>query len=153
MAHFAQINEDNIVIDIMKISDDYDEETDGQAYIKNICMIPGRWLKTSYNTNGGEHRFGGTPFRGNYAMMGGTYDPIRDVFLDKKPYPSMVLDEETLKWEYPVPLPDMIIPPPEKILTNIPGRVIAKACNYIWDEKIINWKLECVERIIDVPLD
>lgn len=151
MAHFAQINENNIVIDIMKINDDH--EDDGQAYINNVCMIPGRWIKTSFNTNGSMHRYNGVPFRGNYAMMGGTYDSIKDVFLDKKQYSSMILDEQTLKWEYAVPFPDVIMLPPEKILTDIPGRIITKGCDYVWDEDVINWKLECFERIIDVPLD
>ena len=150
MAHFAQINEEGIVIDIMKISDDY--ENDGQGYINNVCMIPGRWLKTSFNTNGNIHKYGGIPFRGNYAIVGGTYDEERDVFLNKKPYPSMILNEENYQWEYPVPFPDKIVLPVEKILTDIPGRVIVKGCDYVWDEEIINWKLECLERIVDVVL-
>lgn len=151
MAHFAQINEDNIVIDIMKISDDHEDY--GEEFINNVCMIPGRWIKTSYNTLGNIHSYGGFPLRGNYAKIGGTYDPIRDVFLDKKKYASMLLDEETLQWEYAVPFPDVIILPPEKILTDIPGRILIKEDRYEWNEDIVNWELKHYEKIIDVPLD
>lgn len=151
MAHYAQVNEDNVVVDIMKISDDYEDY--GEDFINNICMIPGRWIKTSYNTYGNKHKYGGSPFRGNYAMIGGTYDPIKDVFLHRKTYPSMVLNEETLLWEYAVPFPDVIILPPEKILTDISGRIIIKTHEYRWDEDIVNWKLMYHEEIIDLPLD
>jgi hypothetical protein len=151
MAHYAQVNEDNVVVDIMKISDDYEDY--GEDFINNICMIPGRWIKTSYNTYGNKHKYGGSPFRGNYAMIGGTYDPIKDVFLHRKRYPSMVLNEETLLWEYAVPFPDVIILPPEKILTDISGRIIIKTHEYRWDEDIVNWKLMYHEEIIDLPLD
>jgi hypothetical protein len=151
MAHYAQVNEDNIVVDIMKISDDYEDY--GEDYINNICMIPGRWIKTSFNTFGNKHKYGAAPFRGNYAMIGGTYDPIRDVFLPKKEYPSMILNEETLQWEYAVPFPDIIILPTEKVLTDIPGRVIVKHHAYEWNEDIVNWELKYYEKIIDIPLD
>lgn len=151
MAHYAQVNEDNVVVDIMKINDDYEDY--GEDFINNICMIPGRWIKTSYNTYGNKHKYGSSPFRGNYAMVGGTYDPIKDVFLHRKTYPSMVLNEETLLWEYAVPFPDVIILPPEKILTDIPGRIIIKTHEYKWNEDIVNWELIYNEEIIDLPLD
>ena len=151
MAHFAQVNEDNIVVDIMKINDEYEDY--GEDFINNICMIPGRWIKTSYNTFGNKHKYGGAPLRGNYAMIGGTYDPIRDVFLHKKPTPSMVLNEETLLWEYPIPFPNVILLPPEKTLTDVPGRIIVKDHQYVWNEDIINWELQYTEKIIDIPLD
>ena len=151
MAHFAQVNEDNVVVDIMKINDEYEDY--GEDFINNICMIPGRWIKTSYNTFGNKHKYGGAPFRGNYAMIGGTYDPIRDVFLPKKLYPSMVLNEETLLWEYAVPFPDIIVLPPQKLLTDIPGRIIMKEDRFEWNEDIVNWELKHYEKIVDIPLD
>jgi len=151
MAHYAQVNEDNIVVDIMKILDDYEDY--GEDYINNVCMIPGRWIKTSYNTLGNKHKYGGSPLRGNYATIGGTYDPIRDVFLHKKPYQSMVLNKETFLWEFPLPFPDVIFLPPEKTLTDIPGRIIESFYDYIWNEDIVNWELKYFEKIIDVVLD
>lgn len=151
MAHFAQVNEDNIVVDIMKVNDDYEDY--GEDFINNVCMIPGRWIKTSLNTMSGKHKYGGVALRGNYAVMGGTYDPIRDIFLAKKRYSSMVLDEETLQWEYAIPFPDVIILPPEKILTDIPGRILIKTHEYLWNENIVNWELIYREEIFNVPLD
>jgi hypothetical protein len=151
MAHFAQVNEDNVVVDIMKISDDYEDH--GEDFINNVCMIPGRWIKTSYNTYANKHRYGGVPFRGNYATIGGTYDPVRDVFLPKKEYPSMVLNEQTLQWEYAVPYPPNVILLPEKFLTDVPGRILVKHSDYFWNEDIVNWELKHFEKIIDVPLD
>jgi hypothetical protein len=151
MAHYAQINEDNVVVDIMKISDEYEDY--GEDFINNVCMIPGRWIKTSYNTFGNKHKYGGAPFRGNYAIIGGTYDPIRDVFLPKKLYPSMVLNEETFLWEYAVPFPDIIVLPPQKLLTDIPGRIIMKEDRFEWNEDIVNWELKHYEKIVDIPLD
>jgi hypothetical protein len=151
MAHFAQVNEDNVVVDIMKLSDDYEDH--GEDFINNVCMIPGRWIKTSYNTYANKHRYGGVPFRGNYATIGGTYDPVRDVFLPKKEYPSMVLNEQTLQWEYAVPYPPNVILLPEKILTDVPGRILVKHSDYFWNEDIVNWELKHFEKIIDVPLD
>jgi hypothetical protein len=151
MAHFAQVNEDNVVVDIMKINDDYEDY--GEDFINNICMIPGRWIKTSINTLGNVHKYNGNPLRGNYAMIGGTYDPIRDVFLPKKLYPSMMLNEKTYLWEYAVPYPENVILLPEKVLTDIPGRIIIKQHDYIWNEDIVNWELTYFEKIIDLPLD
>jgi len=151
MANYAQINEDNIVVDIMKINDDY--EDCGEDYINNICMIPGRWIKTSFNTLGNKHKFDSAPFRGNYAMIGGTYDPVRDVFLPRKTYPSMVLNEETFLWDYAIPRPDIIVLPAEKTLTDIPGRIIITQYDHVWNEEIVNWEIIYSEKIIDVPLD
>ena len=151
MAHYAQVNEDNVVVDIMKINDDYEDY--GEDYINNICMIPGRWIKTSISTLGNKHKYGGVPLRGNYATVGGTYDEVRDVFLPKKCYPSMVLNEETLQWEYPIPYPDNVVFLQEKIVTDIPGRIIIKQYEYIWNEAIVNWELKYLEKIIDLPVD
>jgi hypothetical protein len=151
MAHFAQLDDDNTVLDVMKISDDYEDW--GEDYINNVCMIPGRWIKTSYNTIHNKNLAGGTPFRGNYASIGGKYDPVRDVFVIKKPYPSWVLNETTYTWEAPVPFPDLIVIPEEMVYTGVPGKVLVKQHAYIWNENIVNWELRYLEKIIDVPLD
>ena len=62
--------------------------------------------RTSYNTKGGVHQLGGTPFRKNYAGFGYRYDQTRDAFIPPQPYPSWRLNEETCQWEAPVALPD-----------------------------------------------
>ena len=63
------------------------------------------YKQTSYNTHGGVHSLGGTPFRKNYAGLGYTYDADRDAFIPPKPYASWVLDESTCLWNSPVAYP------------------------------------------------
>ena len=63
----------------------------------------GSYKRTSYNTRAGVHKFGGTPFRKNYAGIGHLYDPVRDAFYSEQPYTSWVLNEETCTWEAPEP--------------------------------------------------
>ena len=62
--------------------------------------------RTSYNTRGGAHKLGGTPFRKNYAGKGYIYDPVRDAFYTEQPYPSWILNESTCYWESPTPKPE-----------------------------------------------
>ena len=62
--------------------------------------------RMSYNTHGGVHRLGGTPFRKNYAGVGYMYDPVRDAFYSAQPYPSWTLNEDTCYWEAPTPRPE-----------------------------------------------
>jgi len=62
--------------------------------------------RTSYNTQGGVHKLGGTPFRKNYAGVGYIYDPIRDAFYAEQPYDSWVLNEDTCQWEAPTLKPE-----------------------------------------------
>jgi hypothetical protein len=62
--------------------------------------------RTSYNTQGGVHKLGGTPFRKNYAGVGYMYDPVRDAFYAPQPYPSWTLNEDTCYWEAPTPIPE-----------------------------------------------
>jgi len=62
--------------------------------------------RTSYNTIGGVHKNGGTPFRKNYAGTGMTYDPVRDAFYSPQPYESWTLNEESCLWECPVERPE-----------------------------------------------
>tara|TARA_R110000772_G_scaffold178424_1_gene289844 strand:+ start:182 stop:1207 length:1026 start_codon:yes stop_codon:yes gene_type:complete len=62
--------------------------------------------RTSYNTQGGVHKLGGTPFRKNYAGVGYIYDPVRDAFYSQQPYASWTLDESTCYWQPPTPRPE-----------------------------------------------
>ena len=62
--------------------------------------------RTSYNTTGGVHQNGGTPFRKNYAGVGYTYDPVRDAFYAPQPFESWTLNEDSCLWECPVEKPD-----------------------------------------------
>ena len=62
--------------------------------------------RTSYNTQGGVHKLGGTPFRKNYAGVGYIYDPVRDAFYTEQPFASWTLDESTCYWQPPTPRPE-----------------------------------------------
>ena len=106
MAHFALIDDNNMVQEVIVVSDtDAPTEEAGQAFIASIGLT-GTWMQTSYNTHGAVHALDGTPFRCNYAAVGHTYDADRDAFIPPQPYPSWILDETTCLWEPPVAMPD-----------------------------------------------
>ena len=120
MAHFAQVI-DGIVQQVIVAE---------QEFIDTL-PDPNNWIQTSYNTRGGVHYNPDTDepsadqskaLRKNYAGIGYTYDPIRDAFIPEKPYGSWVLDENTCRWEPPVPFPD-------------DGQM------YDWDETTVSWVL------------
>ena len=97
MAHFAQIDENNTVIQVIVVEQ--------EVIDTGLFGDPAAWIQTSYNTYGGVHILGGTPFRKNYAGIGYTYDLDRDAFISPKPYPSWLLDEDTCEWNSPVTEP------------------------------------------------
>jgi hypothetical protein len=97
MAHFAQIDSDNIVTQVLVIEQDVVDT--------GLFGEPSSFVQTSYNTHGGVHTLGGTPLRKNYAGIGYTYDSIRDAFIPPKPYNSWVLNETTCLWDAPVAMP------------------------------------------------
>lgn len=101
MAHFALIDDTNTVINVLVVPDD--QEHRGHEFLAVDLGLGGTWLQTSYNTYGGQHANGGTPFRKNYAGIGYTYDSVRDAFIPPQPDPSYILNEETCLWEEPTP--------------------------------------------------
>jgi hypothetical protein len=103
MAHFAEIDGDNIVTRVLVVNDA--DASDGQNFLANTLGLGGTWKQTSYNTSGGVHSTGGTPFRKNYAGIGYTYDSGRDAFIPPKPYASWLLNEDTCLWDAPTPMP------------------------------------------------
>jgi hypothetical protein len=103
MAHFAEIDENNIVVRVLVV--DNSEENNGQFFLADTLGLGGTWIKTSYNTFGGVHSNGGTPLRKNYAGIGYTYDSSRDAFIPPKPYASWLLNEDTCLWDAPTPMP------------------------------------------------
>ena len=112
MSHFAQIDENNIVTQVIVIEQDVVDT--------GLFGDPASWIQTSYNTSGGVHLLGGTPLRKNYAGIGYTYDSTRDAFIPPKPYNSWVLNEDTCLWEAPTPMPN-------------DGKI------YNWDEATTSW--------------
>jgi len=101
MAHFAELDKNNVVVRVLVTSD----EKSNEGYDWLIETLGGRWVKTSYNTRGGIHILGGTPFRKNFASIGYVYDEMRDAFIEPKPFPSWVLDEEKCLYAAPIPYP------------------------------------------------
>jgi len=115
MAHFAKLNENNIVV-FVTVGRDEDNGKEDELTARTGDV----YRQTSYNTHGGVHFNNGTPFRKNYAGIGYTYDISRDAFIPPKPYNSWVLNESTCLWDAPVTMPT-----DNKI--------------YRWDEETINW--------------
>lgn len=101
MAHYAFLDESNIVIEVITGRDE-DETVDGISdWEKHYGDFRGLACKrTSYNTYANQHNNGGTPFRGNYAGIGYLYDPIRDAFIAPKAncHSEEVIDETTCSW-------------------------------------------------------
>ena len=91
MAHWAEIDENNIVLRVTV--GDNNEPDEGYQWL--IDNLGGTWVKTSYN---------GT-IRKNFAAIGFTYDELRDAFIPPKPFASWVLNEDTCQWEAPTPYP------------------------------------------------
>ena len=101
MAHFARVNEDWIVEQVIVVNNEelidngVESEAKGIAFCQSL--FPGTtWVQTSYNGR----------IRKNYAGIGYTYDQSRDAFIPPKPYPSWLLDEATCQWEAPVSYPN-----------------------------------------------
>lgn len=127
MAHYAFLNENNIVTEVIVGKNEGEDGIDWEQYYgdfrKQVCK------RTSYNTYGGIYYDSVTnqpsknqtkAFRKNYANVGFAYDPYRDAFIPPKPYPSWVLNDKTCLWSSPVPCP-------------------TDSKNYIWDETITSW--------------
>ena len=119
MAHYAFLDENNIVTQVITGRDE-DEVVEGitdweQFYSQEVGQTCKR---TSYRTYGNNHP-NGTSFRGNYAGIGYTYDPVNDVFYQPQPFPSWTLNQETWLWEPPTPQP-----------LDAPN---------IWDEQLQSW--------------
>ena len=107
MAHFAKIGIGSKVQKVSVVSNDIaTTEQAGIDFLNNLYGTNDIWKQTSYNTIGGVHLQGGTPFRKNYAGIGWKYDQTRDAFIPIKPYNSWILNEDTCQWEAPVALPD-----------------------------------------------
>jgi hypothetical protein len=120
MAHFAQLNEENLVTQVIVVANQDTADQDGvenEAIGIEFCtnLLGGRWVQTSYNAN----------IRKNYAGIGYKYDATLDAFIPPQPFKSWTLNEETAQWEAPTPYPD-------------DGK------HYSWDEETTSW-VEIVE--------
>ena len=111
MAHYAFINENNIVVEVIGGKDEDDTSTlpDGYSSWEEYYETKRDGLtckRTSINTVANTHRDGGTPFRGNYAGKGMTYDSENDVFLPQKLFDSWVLNTDDWQYNAPIDYPD-----------------------------------------------
>lgn len=117
MAHYAFLNENNIVTEVIVGKDEGEEGIDWEQHYGQfrgqVCK------RTSYNTYGNQHP-NGNPFRKNYAGIGYLYDEQLDAFISPQPYPSWNLNKQTCLWDPPVPLPN-------------DGK------EYFWDESSLSW--------------
>ena len=107
MAHFAKLGVGNKVLKVEVVSNDIaTTEQAGVDFLNNLYGTNDVWKQTSYNTKGGIHKTGGTPFRKNHAGIGYKYDTSKDAFIPPKPFNSWILNETTCRWEAPVVKPD-----------------------------------------------
>ena len=120
MAHYAFLNMQNIVTEVIVGKDETDGPTNWEMHYGNIREQVCK--RTSYNTSKGVHSEGGTPFRKNYAGIGYTYDFARDAFIPPKPFDSWTLNENSCLWEAPVAYPD-------------------DGQQYEWNEETTSWDL------------
>lgn len=122
MAHFAKLGTGNIVTAVNVVSNDIaTTEQAGVDFLNDLYKTRDVWKQTSYNTKGGVHLLGETPFRKNYAGIGYTYDQTRDAFIPPKFFDSWILNEDTCLWEAPVAYP-------------------SDGKSYEWDESSKSWK-------------
>ena len=124
MAHFAKINSDNIVTEVIVVNNDVilnsngeEQESLGVDFCKQLYG-DGTYKQTSYNSK----------MRKNMATVGSTYDASKDAFIRPKRYSSWVLDESTCRWKPPVDHP-------------VDSEAIGGNVLYQWDESITNWKV------------
>ena len=116
MAHFAQLDENNLVTQVIVVANDellldgVENETKGIMFCKSLLGDDTRWVQTSYNGN----------IRKNYAGIGYTYDPVADHFFAPQPYPSWTLDTDA-KWNAPTPMP------------------VEEGKFFTWDEPTLSW--------------
>lgn len=118
MAHFAQLDGNNLVTQVIVVSNEVinneafpQSEPVGVAFCQSLYGADTRWAQTSYNGS----------FRYNYAGIGFLFDATAGAFIPPKPYPSWLLNTNTFQWQAPVPYPD-------------DGLV------YEWDESTVSWK-------------
>jgi hypothetical protein len=119
MSHFAQIDENNIVTQVIVVEQDVIDT--------GLFGDPSKWIQTSYNTRQNVHYnsdglpSGKPPFRGNFAGIGYIYDTENDVFYSPSPFPSWILNTEKWTWESPVPYP------------------VDQEGPFVWNEETLTW--------------
>ena len=123
MAHFAKLGRGNIVERVEVVSNDIaTNEQAGIDFLNNLYGTNNIWKQTSYNTRGGVHKLGGTPFRKNFGSVNFTYFDHLDAFVPPQDFPSWKLNGTTFLWEAPTSYP-------------------TDGQDYYWHEDTKTWKL------------
>lgn len=119
MAHFARIDENNIVQEVLVVPDE--QQHRGEEFLSVDLGLGGRWIQTSYNNN----------IRKVFAGLGYSYNEELDIFLAPKPYPSWVIDPVEQSWVPPIAKP------------TVENTQVA-----IWDENTLDWRIEDLPPIL-----
>jgi len=144
MAHFAKLGANGKVIQVLTLdnkdmlnADGVEDELVGQQYLELHNNWPAQmWIQTSYNTAGGVHRKGGTPFRGNYAGIGYEWDEDNQIFWPKKPYASWVKHNESASWKSPIGDAPALTAEQES-----QNEADTHRWHYVWNEANQSWDL------------
>jgi hypothetical protein len=115
MAHFAQLDQNNIVVQVIVVNNNElmvnNDESEEKGILFCQSLFPNtRWMQTSYNAS----------FRKNYAGIGYSYDSVKDAFIPPQPFASWILNENLCLWEAPINSPQ-------------DGK------QYNWDEETLSW--------------
>ena len=150
MAHFAKIGLNGKVLQVLTLNnsdmlnaDGVEDETVGQQYLETHNNWTAQmWIQTSYNTSANQHKNSGTPFRGNYAGIGYTWDEDNQIFWSKKPYASWIKHINSASWKSPIgDAPSLTA---EQISQNTPADENTLATHnwkYVWNENNQTWDL------------
>jgi len=123
MAHYAHITNgivDNVIV------------IDAETLALGHWGDPSEWVQTSYNTQGNEHKLGGTPLHKNYAGIGYTWDGIG--FTPPQPFASWTKNATTYMWEAPTPMP------------------VEEGKRFTWNEETTSW-VEIVAPVVETPVE
>jgi|TARA_B100001964_G_C14178912_1_gene575228 hypothetical protein len=129
MAHFAELDSNNIVLRVLVVDNEVTENESGiDVEVKGIDFLEGlyghrNWAQTSYNTRYGVHLTGKPQRRKNFASPGYKFDPTEQAFISPKPFPSWILDNQTALWNPPTAKPN-------------------DGSYYSWNEENQSWDLE-----------
>jgi hypothetical protein len=114
MAHFAELDENNIVLRVLVVNnediliEDIESEEKGKKFLSETLSLGGKWIQTSRSGS----------FRKRFGHVGYFYDEEKNAFIAPKPFNSWTFNYETLDWQAPKPQPNE---------------------GYVWNEEIHDW--------------
>jgi len=156
MAHFSKLTENtNEVLGVVVVDNNdilkngVEDEATGKTFLENAVNWPANlWVKTSYNTKYNQHKEGGTPFRGNFATIGYTWDSENQIFWPPKPYPSWVKNIAEARWQSPIgdhPNFKSITSPEDIWPDNVDNSEMltpnGDGNSYEWNETTLSWDI------------